>query len=817
VLRAAIHGGEATRSERDLGAALEYVWEVTSVKALDVESDLPRWYDPCPWLQLSEFGSWAEVVEWGRNLYEPRLGLSPAVQEKLREIREENSTLEGRALSAIRFVQDDVRYLAVLLGEGSHVPNPPGVVMKRRFGDCKDKALLLTAMLRDLGMDAHPAYVNTEFAYGIGTWLPTPTAFNHVIVRAVSEGDTFWVDPTNSRQRGSLKNLYAPQYGLALPLAPDTKDLEFVATPVMEEPSVSVSRMFTMGGPTDPVRLSVTTTYRGRSADETRRSFAETSPSEMAEVYLDWYESIFGSARRSQELNVDDDTKANVFSVREHYILDEFWTSGTTPGWADFYPYEAALFLASVDSDERRMPIGIAYPHHFVHNTLVQLSEEWPSVKSRKSIDNPSFRFSRKTEIGGKWAEFRFEYKALSDHVPVAQAAQYEADVETLNDELQQGLYWDKAAGDYVAGGINWPITMVSVFSLVVAIPLCLRWYRRPPAIGPALKPAKEGSPSGLRGWLMLVAIGVWTAPLMIAAGVIYPLAETTAPAAWAALTDPGSPAYHAGWGPMLTMNVIVATVSLAWCVLNLVLMVKHMRSFPMMYAMLNVVMIAWGLVQLGTLAWIMGTMDTMVPELAGVIWTILGVALWVTYLYRSNRSRATFIRPAPSDLLPSPAPAPGEPSLVQPLVLGRDVEQTALSDTPLPGGAVASVDAETAVEADRDPDGWEVRDPIHFKQAYELLMMGRAPGRVITQIERTGLSSEEADSLVGEVWKENFAGRREEGRGLLLRGAGVFLIGAFLSLLMSDAGELAWVFVVAGSIYAGIAIVSGFKKIVLW
>ena len=66
-------------------------------------------------------------------------------------------------------------------------PHSCPVVLERGYGDCKDKAVVLIALLRTLGIDAWPALVNTDWHDGIGTWLPSPGAFNHVIVVAEPE------------------------------------------------------------------------------------------------------------------------------------------------------------------------------------------------------------------------------------------------------------------------------------------------------------------------------------------------------------------------------------------------------------------------------------------------------------------------------------------------------------------------------------------------------------------------------------------------------------------------------------------------------
>jgi hypothetical protein len=61
-----------------------------------------------------------------------------------------------------RFVQKDVRYVAIELGIGGWQPHPSQEVFSHRYGDCKDKATLLSAMLREIGIDSYYVVINTE-------------------------------------------------------------------------------------------------------------------------------------------------------------------------------------------------------------------------------------------------------------------------------------------------------------------------------------------------------------------------------------------------------------------------------------------------------------------------------------------------------------------------------------------------------------------------------------------------------------------------------------------------------------------------------
>ena len=51
-------------------------------------------------------------------------------------------------LTALRMIQDNIRYASISTGPGSYRPHPSDLVLERNFGDCKDKSLLLVNLLR---------------------------------------------------------------------------------------------------------------------------------------------------------------------------------------------------------------------------------------------------------------------------------------------------------------------------------------------------------------------------------------------------------------------------------------------------------------------------------------------------------------------------------------------------------------------------------------------------------------------------------------------------------------------------------------------
>jgi transglutaminase-like putative cysteine protease len=213
-----------------------YTWTRDAVPAILDEGDLPDWFDPYPAVELAEFDSWGAVARWTAELYDGVDPGTPAL-DAIAAQWPASLGLEERALRAVRFVQDDVRYLGLEIGPGAWEPRPPATVLSRRYGDCKDKSLLLAALLRRLGQDARPALVSTRAGRSLDARLPSPLAFDHVIVRLRLGPVTRWIDPTLAHQGGRLREIVPPRFERALVVDASTTGLETIPLPVSTEPT----------------------------------------------------------------------------------------------------------------------------------------------------------------------------------------------------------------------------------------------------------------------------------------------------------------------------------------------------------------------------------------------------------------------------------------------------------------------------------------------------------------------------------------------------------------------------------------------------
>ncbi|MBI3713936.1 MAG: DUF3857 domain-containing transglutaminase family protein, partial [Burkholderiales bacterium] len=176
-----------------------------NIPPLEFETYAPSDIDQFRLIQFSEYRDWNQVAQWANNLF--FWNKKTAVVDQLATTFKQTENKQELVQNALQYVQKEIRYLSVSIGENSHRPYEPDVVLARRYGDCKDKALLLVSILRELGVSAEPVLVSTYYRNGLSRMLPSPVIFDHAIVKVDVDGQTYFLDPTRSVQTSSLDKM----------------------------------------------------------------------------------------------------------------------------------------------------------------------------------------------------------------------------------------------------------------------------------------------------------------------------------------------------------------------------------------------------------------------------------------------------------------------------------------------------------------------------------------------------------------------------------------------------------------------------------
>jgi tetratricopeptide (TPR) repeat protein len=176
-----------------------------------------------PEIEFSTGTSWRMVAKEYARLSNDKISPSDAdtLLAKINLKEGKRDDIIRRVLSALH---KNVRYTGVEFGESSLLPQLPAETLKRKYGDCKDKATLLVSMLRSIGISASLALLNSGPGQDINANLPGMGMFDHAIVYVPASGadPELWIDAT--AQYSQLSTLPWMDYGRSALVVSETTD-----------------------------------------------------------------------------------------------------------------------------------------------------------------------------------------------------------------------------------------------------------------------------------------------------------------------------------------------------------------------------------------------------------------------------------------------------------------------------------------------------------------------------------------------------------------------------------------------------------------
>lgn len=423
----------------------KYLWTSEGLEQIFSEDNTPSWYTPNAHINISSFQSWDELKEWAAQLFAVELSDEDGkiLDDTMAEILGAEEDKKAQIGKIIQWVQMEIRYLGLEMGINSHKPTHPVETIEKRYGDCKDKVLLLNRMLARLGVESRPALVSTFDRGTISDNIPMISSFDHVISWIRYDGKTYWIDPTKNFQAGSLENLAQANYGKALLLNPERdRPLADMAVPD-EEVTKRIEYNYDLTK--SPNELQVIGVYKGAEADYMRELFSVNSKKDMQKDYLNYYAKFHNEIELLEDIAIEDDRERNTIRTTESYTVENLLEEdGEGNPSVNLYPRELASYLPIDSLKPRTMPYSLGYPLHINQVLSVKFQPgQTPFSDSDFAVDSPYHRFQLTSRYRG--IENRlvnsFSYRTLQDSVAVEDYVAFQKELAAVSDKMDYSYF----------------------------------------------------------------------------------------------------------------------------------------------------------------------------------------------------------------------------------------------------------------------------------------------------------------------------------------------------------------------------------------
>ena len=477
-----------------------YEWEDFQVPGALSNKYQPDWVNQYARVQVSDYNNWAEVVDWGLKINPIQTYFTGELADTIAKLKKQaGQDREKYFRSAVTFVQDEIRYMGIETGEYSNKANSPDKVFIQRYGDCKDKSLLLASILNAGGMEARLVLINTDLKDKIEDYIPSTALFNHAIVVANMNGKQVYIDATIGYQRGKGTELYFPPYREGLILKAGNTGL----TKIKETKTGKIV-----------CEEKVTTIYTLNQADDIRDRLAEAGMAKTEKNYLDYYAKTFSKIEASDSIVIKDNQEKNELTTVENYTIKNFFKRDSTNGkyTVDFYADYISQQLPNI-TGEIKTPVAVNYPYAIDYTTTVILANGWDIANEHYSINRDSYKFSYDQTVSDDKLSLRYQFAFFKDYISSDKLSEFKEDVKNLKDDkLSFNLIYTPDIKK-VPFELNKLMFFISVLIAGIFVYGGLKVYKTETR-DPAFYNSKNSMPQALGGWLIILIIVLIANPL---------------------------------------------------------------------------------------------------------------------------------------------------------------------------------------------------------------------------------------------------------------------------------------------------------------
>ncbi len=456
--------------------------DLVDVAAVVDEGGLPANFDPYGVVELSTARDWSDVARWSVAIFKRPPPGRGALAAQARDLGLSGKAPADATRLALAFVQGEVRYVSLAIGESSHAPAAPETTLSRRFGDCKDKSLLMVGLLAEAGVEAEPVLVSTRWREATAERLASPLAFDHAIVRARWDDQWHYFDPTRDTEVGDFGRRGPIRFALGLPVSPATRALADIPAAPLDEAGVEVTQDVAMVGGDGEERadIRVRTRYRYDEASRLRSRFRADPIDAIGKEYQDYMQGWYRDIEQVAAPRAKDSPARNTFDVSEQYLAPLTMDKDAPEAIGDFdlRLFQLADWVPEGRETKRSQPLRLTGPARGVHEIRMAMEGGWNIEPETHEVANDYFRFRLSVSAKGDTLTMRGQWDRLAESIPPEAYAEVRDQLREVREKLVFAVSLGGGADEGLVIGardVTWPLLAI----LLTAVLLAALWWLR--------------------------------------------------------------------------------------------------------------------------------------------------------------------------------------------------------------------------------------------------------------------------------------------------------------------------------------------------
>ncbi len=215
-----------------------YTWRKQMVEQIIIEENMPPQKAVAVRLIYSSAKNWVEVGRWFAKKFYNKINFSSPMKDLIGSLVSQSDNQRDKIKKIVLYVVSKIRSIYLDPDVSGYIPLRPSEIMMNKYGIALDKAMLLIALLKELGVEANPVLGNYE-DFNIIEEVPSAAQLNDVWVMIRQADSLIWIDPTAE----NCSYGYFPPVQQSRPALIVRRDSSFLYNTVYFQPEMNTSKL----------------------------------------------------------------------------------------------------------------------------------------------------------------------------------------------------------------------------------------------------------------------------------------------------------------------------------------------------------------------------------------------------------------------------------------------------------------------------------------------------------------------------------------------------------------------------------------------